>query len=44
MGKAGFNEDFKRNATAEICERGYRVANVSLRRSVNRHSPHVWER
>ena len=29
MGKGNFDDDFKRDAVAQITERGYRVAEVS---------------
>ena len=31
MGKVNFSDDFKRDAVAQITERGYPVAEVSLR-------------
>ena len=31
MGRGNFTEDFKRDAVAQIVERGYRVAEVSQR-------------
>jgi transposase len=31
MGKVNFSEDFKRDAVAQIAERGYPVAEVSRR-------------
>lgn len=34
-GKANFNDDFKRDAVAQITERGYPVAEVSKRRGVS---------
>lgn len=39
MGKANFSDDFKRDAVAQITERGYPVAEVSKRLGVSQHSP-----
>ena len=38
MGKGNFSDDFKRDAVAQITERGYRVAEVSKRLGVSPHS------
>ncbi len=38
MGKANFSEEFKRDAVAQITERGYPVAEVSQRLGVSQHS------
>jgi transposase len=38
MGKANFSEDFKREAVAQITERGYPVAEVAKRLGVSPHS------
>ena len=38
MGKANFSDDFKRDAVAQISERGYPVAEVSQRLGVSQHS------
>lgn len=38
MGKVNFNDDFKRDAVAQITERGYAVAEVSKRLGVSPHS------
>ena len=38
MGKVNFSDDFKRDAVAQITERGYAVADVSKRLGV---SPHL---
>ena len=44
MGKANFSEEFKRDAVAQITERGYRVAEVSERLGVSHHSLYAWKR
>ena len=44
MGKANFSDDFKRDAVAQITERGYRVAEVSQRLGVSQHSLYAWKR
>ena len=44
MGKANFTDDFKRDAVAQITERGYPVAEVSQRLGVSRHSLYAWKR
>jgi len=44
MGKGNFNEDFKRDAVAQITERGYRVADVSDRLGVSQHSLYAWKK
>ena len=41
MGKANFNDDFKRDAVAQITERCYPVAEVSKRLGVSPHSLYV---
>ena len=38
MGKGNFTEEFKRDAVAQITERGYPVAEVSKRLGVSQHS------
>ena len=38
MSKVRFNDDFKRDAVAQITERGYPVAEVSQRLGVSPHS------
>ena len=38
MGKANFSEEFKRDAVAQITERGYPVAEVSQRLGVSPYS------
>lgn len=44
MGKANFSDEFKRDAVAQITERGYRVAEVSERLGVSPHSLYAWKR
>lgn len=44
MGKANFSEDFKRDAVAQITERGYPVAEVSKRLGVSQHSLYAWKK
>jgi len=44
MGKANFSDEFKRDAVAQITERGYRVAEVSKRLGVSPHSLYEWKR
>ena len=44
MGKANFSDDFKRDAVAQITERGYRVAEVSQRLGVSLHSLYARKR
>ena len=44
MGKANFSDDFKRDAVAQITERGYPVAEVSKRLGVSQHSLYAWKR
>ena len=44
MGKANFSEDFKRDAVAQLTERGYPVAEVSQRLGVSQHSLYAWKR
>ena len=44
MGKVTFSEDFKRDAVAQITERGYPVAEVSKRLGVSQHSLYAWKR
>ena len=44
MGKANFSDDFKRDAVAQITERGYPVAEVSKRLGVSPHSLYAWKR
>jgi transposase len=44
MGKGNFSEDFKRDAVAQIVERGYPVAEVSHRLGVSQHSLYEWKK
>ena len=44
MGTANFSDDFKRDAVAQITERGYPVAEVSKRLGVSQHSLYAWKR
>ena len=44
MGKPNFSDEFKRDAAAQIAERGYPVAEVSQRLGVSPHSLYAWKR
>lgn len=44
MMKRNFSDEFKRDAVAQITERGYPVAEVSQRLGVSQHSLYVWKR
>jgi len=44
MGKFNFSDDFKRDAVAQITERGYPVAEVSRRLGVSQHSLYEWKK
>jgi transposase len=44
MGKVNFSDEFKRDAVAQITERGYPVAEVSRRLGVSQHSLYVWKK
>jgi transposase-like protein len=44
MGTGNFSDDFKRDAVAQITERGYPVAEVSERLGVSQHSLYAWKR
>ena len=44
MGKANFSDEFKRDAVAQITERGYPVAEVSKRLGVSPHSLYAWKK
>ena len=44
MGKANFSDEFKRDAVAQITERGYPVAEVSQRLGVSQHSLYEWRK
>jgi len=43
MGKPDFSDEFKRDAVAQIVERGYPVAEVSQRLGVSQHSLYPWK-
>ncbi|MBG6211378.1 transposase-like protein [Labrenzia sp. EL_126] len=44
MGTSNFSDDFKRDAVAQITERGYPVAEVSKRLGVSTHSLYAWKK
>ncbi len=44
MGTATFSDDFRRDAVAQITERGYPVSEVSERLGVSKHSLYAWKR
>lgn len=44
MGKPNFSDEFKRDAVAQITERGYPVSEVSQRLGVSQHSLYAWKR
>ena len=44
MGKGNFSDDFKRDAVAQITERGYPVSEVSERLGVSPHSLYAWKK
>ena len=44
MGTGNFTDEFKRDAVAQITERGYPVAEVSKRLGVSQHSLYAWRR
>ena len=44
MGKPSFSDEFKRDAVAQITERGYPVAEVSQRLGVSQHSLYEWKK
>ena len=44
MKTSSFSEDFKRDAVAQITERGYPVAEVSKRLGVSPHSLYAWKK
>ena len=44
MSKVTSSEEFKREAAAQITERGYPVAEVSQRLGVSQHSPYAWKK
>ena len=43
MGKPNFSDELKRDAVAQITERGYPVAEVSQRLGVSQHSLYAWQ-
>ena len=44
MGKGSFSDEFKRDAVAQITERGYPVAEVAQRLGVSQHSLYEWKK
>lgn len=44
MGKTNFSDDFKRDAVAQITERGYPVSEASERLGVSPHSLYAWKK
>ncbi|MEA4839111.1 MAG: transposase [Rhodospirillaceae bacterium] len=44
MGKNNFNDGFKRDAVAQLSERGYPVAEVSERLGISQHSLYQWKK
>ena len=44
MRSVNFTDEFKRDAVAQITERGYPVAEVSKRLGVSQHSLYAWRR
>ena len=44
MRKGNFTEEFKRDAVAQIVERGYPVSEVSQRLGVSQHSLYEWKK
>ena len=44
MGTGNFSDEFKRDAVAQITERGYPVAEVSQRLGVSQHSLYAWKK
>lgn len=44
MGSGNFTDEFKRDAVAQITERGYPVAEVSKRLGVSPHSLYAWKK
>ena len=44
MGPGHFTDDFKRDAVAQITERGYPIKEVSERLGVSLHSLYAWKR
>ena len=44
MSKVNFSDEFKRDAVAQITERGYPIAEVSQRLGVSQHSLYAWKK
>jgi transposase len=44
MGKGNYSDEFKRDAVAQITERGYPVGEVAQRLGVSQHSLYAWKR
>lgn len=44
IGTGNFTDDFKRDAVAQITERGYAAKEVSARLGVSTHSLYAWKR
>lgn len=44
MGTGNFSDEFKRDAVAQITERGYPVAEVLQRLGVSQHSLYAWKK
>lgn len=44
MGKGKFSDEFKRDAVAQITERGYPVADVAARLGVGAYSLYEWKK
>lgn len=44
MGTSNFSEEFKRDAIAQITERGHPVAEVAKRLGVSQHSSYEWKK
>jgi transposase len=44
MRKPNFSDEFKRDAVAQITERGYTVAEISQRLGVSQHWLYAWKR
>ena len=43
MGTSNYSDEFKRDAVAQITERGHPVAEVSQRLGVSQHSLYAWK-
>lgn len=44
MGKSHFSDDFKRDAVAQITQRGYPVGEVSKRLGISTHTLYEWRK